>query len=160
MRKYIKYILIIFFSIVSLNGYTQKKDRIVMPEFPGGTSKLHDYLLKETNYPIEARKNNEIGEVIVAFSIETDGTVSGVRVIKSVSTALDNEAVRVVKSMPKWKPGKRNNKATRADLTIPINFRIMFQTDTYVDDEAESGGGIWKESARDKRNKVAGVKKL
>ena len=97
---------------------------------------------------------------MVAFSVEPDGSITGVRVIKSVSASLDKEAVRVVGNMPKWQPGKRNGKRTRADLSIPINFRIMFQTDTYIDDEIETGGGIWKESARDKKNKRAGVKEL
>lgn len=160
MRRIQSCIIIVLLAILSLPCYAQKKDKIVMPEFPGGVKKLHDYLLKETNYPIEARENGEIGEVMVAFSVEPDGSITGVRVIKSVSASLDKEAVRVVSNMPKWQPGKRNGKRTRADLSIPINFRIMFQTDTYIDDEIETGGGIWKESARDKKNKRAGVKEL
>lgn len=139
----------------------KNKDKIVMPEFPGGVEKLHDYLQKETNYPIEAREKGEIGEVVVAFSVGADGTITGARVIKSVSESLDREAVRVVYNMPKWKPGRKNGKKVRAEMTLPINFKILIESDKYVIMEGENdGGGIWKESARDKKLRRIGVKKL
>lgn len=106
--------------------FAQKsKDVIVMPEFPGGHEALQDYLRAEIRFPYQASVNGEIGEVLVGFSIGIDGTVSGVRVLRSVSELLDAEAIRVVKEMPKWKPGTRNGKAVRAELSIPINFAIV-----------------------------------
>ncbi len=139
----------------------KKKDKIVLPEFPGGVEKLHNYLLQEVEYPLEAREAGDIGEVVVAFSVGTDGSIMGARVIKSVSEALDREAVRVITNMPKWVPGTKNGKKVRAELTLPINFKILIESDKYVIMEGENeGGGIWKESARDKKLRRAGVKKL
>ena len=166
MKRLFVYIIgaILFLSPAYAVGNVQKqksKDKIVMPEFPGGTKEMHNYLLTETVYPMEARENGDVGEVVVAFSVGTDGSISGVRVIKSVSEALDREAVRVVSKMPKWNPGKKNGKKMRAELTIPINFKLIMESDKYVVSEGENeGGGIWKESARDKRNKRLGLKKL
>lgn len=166
MKRTFLYILLSMLFITTVFGvdnYQKKnsKDKIVMPEFPGGTSELHNYLLTETIYPLEAREKGDIGEVVVAFSVSTDGTVSGVRVIKSISEALDREAVRVVSGMPKWKPGTKNGRRVRAELTIPINFKLIIESDKYVVVEGENeGGGIRKESARDKRNRRVGIKKL
>lgn len=166
MKKIILLLLLncyVLSGIIAAENFTRDndKDKIVMPEFPGGTAELHKYLLTETNYPLEAREKGEIGEVVVAFSVGVTGNISGVRVIKSVSEALDREAIRVISGMPKWKPGTKNGKRIRAELTIPINFKVLVESDKYVIMEGENeGGGIWKESARDKKNRKAGIKKL
>lgn len=115
-----------------------KKDKIVMPEYPGGHAALRSFLLKELVYPEEARLNDEIGEVLVGFSVGMDGSVSGVRVLKSVSPSLDAEAVRVVKLMKYWTPGSRNGMPVRAEMSIPINFKTVKSNNRFVGDSGDA----------------------
>ena len=103
------------------------KDDIVMPQYPGGEAELHKYILSELEYPLEARLNNEKGEVLVAFSVGMYGYISGVRVVRSVSESLDAEAVRVVSKMRPWIPGKKNGRPVRAEMSIPINFKVIYE---------------------------------
>ncbi|MBP3614746.1 MAG: energy transducer TonB [Bacteroidaceae bacterium] len=107
----------------------KKKDKIEMPKFPTGQRGLKKYLLEEAQFPPEARRNGVVGEVIVGFTVEANGVITGVRVLRSVSKELDAEAVRVVKNMPDWKPGKKNGKKVRTELTIPINFKVIMDND-------------------------------
>ena len=93
-----------------------------MPEFPGGVEALIDYVGKNVKYPESAKKNNLQGRVIVKFVIEKDGTVTNVEVGRGWGNELDEEAVRVVKAMPKWKPGKQDGKTVRVSYMLPINF--------------------------------------
>ena len=132
-------LLFAVFAVMPADVYSQKnsKDKIVMPEYPGGLSALHKFIASEVRFPAEARRNNEIGEVIVAFTVGVDGSISGVRVLKSVSESLDKEAVRVIKQMKYWYPGKRNGKPVRADMSIPINFKLFRKSGKYVDDEED-----------------------
>ena len=104
-----------------------------MPQFPGGEAELHKFIISELQYPIEARVNKESGEVLVAFSVGMDGYISGVRVVRSVSESLDAEAVRVVSKMPSWIPGKKNGRPVRAEMTIPINFKVNYEN-KFIDD--------------------------
>ena len=96
-----------------------------MPEFPGGQEKLMEFLAKSMKYPVEAQKNNEQGRVIVQMVVEADGSISNIKVIRSVSPSLDAEAMRVVGSMPKWKPGRQKGKAVAVKYTLPITFRLQ-----------------------------------
>lgn len=118
-------------SPVSLLPQTQKKkkDKIEMPKFPTGQRGLQKYLLEEAQFPAEARRSGAVGEVVVGFTVEANGVITGVRVLRSVSKELDAEAVRVVKNMPDWKPGKKNGKKVRTELTIPINFKVIMDND-------------------------------
>ena len=97
----------------------------VMPSFPGGQEALMSYLSNNTEYPIEAQKRGVEGRVVVSFVIEEDGSISQAKVVRSVDSLLDHEAQRVVKSMPKWKPGKQNGKYVRVKYTVPIVFRLQ-----------------------------------
>ena len=99
---------------------------------PGMYEYVHKFLLSELTDPDEARANNEVGEVLVAFSVGMDGYISGVRVLKSVSPSLDAEAVRVVKMMKYWSPGKRNGMPVRAEMSIPINFKTVVEHNKYI----------------------------
>ncbi len=94
------------------------------PEPMGGMQALYDYLGKEVKYPQMAMDNNIQGKVYVQFVVEKDGSINDVNVVKGVHNTLDKEATRVVKAMPKWKPGKQRGKAVRVRYTIPINFTI------------------------------------
>ena len=96
-----------------------------MPSFPGGSAALMSYLSSNTKYPVVAQENGVQGRVIVSFVVERDGSISDVKVARSVDPSLDREAQRVVKSMPRWKPGKHNGSAVRVKYTVPVVFRLQ-----------------------------------
>ena len=96
-----------------------------MPSFPGGPSALMQYLSSNIKYPVVAEENGVQGRVVCTFVVERDGSITDVRVVKSVDPSLDKEAVRVVKSMPKWIPGKQNGSAVRVKYTVPVTFRLQ-----------------------------------
>lgn len=96
-----------------------------MPSFPGGQGALNEYLSKTIRYPVAAEENGIQGRVIVQFVVEKDGSISDVRVVRSVDPSLDKEAVRVAKSMPRWIPGKQNGSAVRVKFTLPVSFRLQ-----------------------------------
>ena len=96
-----------------------------MPEFPGGMNKLAEYLAKNIKYPQMARESGIQGRVFVNFVVEPDGSVSNVTVMRSLGGGCDEEAMRVVKSMPKWKPGKQRGKAVRVSYILPVNFKLQ-----------------------------------
>ena len=96
------------------------------PEFPdGGMEGLNKYLSKSIKYPDIAADAGIQGRVIVQFVVERDGSPSDVKVVRGVDPALDKEAERVVKAMPKWKPGKQRGKAVRTKFTLPVQFRLQ-----------------------------------
>jgi protein TonB len=96
-----------------------------MPQFPGGPNALFEYLSKNIKYPVVAEENGIQGRVIVTFVVERDGSITDVKVAKSVDPSLDKEAMRVVKSMPHWIPGKQNGSAVRVKYTVPVTFRLQ-----------------------------------
>jgi len=96
-----------------------------MPSFPGGPSALMQYLSSNIKYPVVAEENGVQGRVVCTFVVERDGSITDVRVIKSVDPSLDKEAVRVVKGMPRWIPGKQNGSAVRVKYTVPVTFRLQ-----------------------------------
>ncbi len=95
-----------------------------MPEYPGGMAELMKFISTTVQYPKESHENGEQGRVIVQFVVEKDGTVTNPKVLKSVTPALDAEALRVVKLMPKWKPGMNKGKAVAVKFSVPISFRL------------------------------------
>ena len=95
-----------------------------MPEFPGGEAAMMKWLSTHINYPPIAQENNIQGRVMVGFVVEKDGSVSDVKILRPVDPSLDKEAARVVKSMPKWKPGMQTGKPVRCRFTIPVSFRL------------------------------------
>ena len=96
-----------------------------MPSFPGGPAALMKYLSENMRYPAVAEENGIQGRVTVQFVVEKDGSVTDVKTMKSVDPALDREAERVVKSMPKWIPGKQNGSAVRVKYFVPVVFRLQ-----------------------------------
>ena len=96
-----------------------------MPSFPGGDAALMAFLSKNIKYPVVAEENGIQGRVIATFVVERDGSITDVKVVKSVDPSLDKEAVRVLKSMPKWIPGKQNGSAVRVKYTVPVTFRLQ-----------------------------------
>ena len=96
------------------------------PKFPGGTTSLQSYINRSLKYPQVSRENNSQGRVIVRFIINSDGTVTSPQVVRSSGDCnLDMEAVRVIESMPKWKPGKHKGKPVCVFFTLPVIFRLQ-----------------------------------
>lgn len=95
------------------------------PSFPGGESAMKSYLNSNVNYPVVAQENGVQGRVIVESIIEKDGSMSDVKVIRSVDPSLDREALRVVKAMPKWTPAKLKGIPVRTKCTTPVVFRLQ-----------------------------------
>ena len=93
-----------------------------MPSFPGGN--VSKWIAKNVKYPVLAMENGIQGKVFIQFVIERDGSITDVKVVRGVDASLDKEAVRVVQSMPKWKPGKQRGKPVRVAYTLPINFQL------------------------------------
>ena len=96
-----------------------------MPEFPGGDAALLSFLSKNVKYPAIAQENGIKGKVFVTFVVDENGNIYDVTLARGVDSSLDREAIRVVKSMPRWKPGKQGNKAVKVRYTVPINFILQ-----------------------------------
>ena len=96
-----------------------------MPSFPGGMGALMSWLSQNIKYPVIAAENGVQGRVIVQFVVEKDGSITDVKVAKSVDPSLDKEAARVVGSMPHWIPGKQNGSAVRVKYTVPVTFKLQ-----------------------------------
>lgn len=100
------------------------------PQFPGGFEALANYMIQNVKYPPEARQAGVQGTVFVSFIIEKDGKVTNVKVIRSVSEALDNEAVRVVSAMPAWEPGTQRGEKVRVQFNLPVRFTLSDDGDS------------------------------
>lgn len=104
----------------------------VMPRFPGGELALRNYISQNIRYPKQAEKNKIEGRVIVMFLVTLEGNLEQIRILKSVDPELDNEVIRMIKSMPKWEPGKtitiKNGRETidkvKTFYTLPVNFKL------------------------------------
>lgn len=136
--KFLFYILI----VVSFTAFAQEQDTSAkkgpevftvveeMPEFPGGTYEMMRFIQKNLKYPLDAKEKGMSGKVYLKFIVNESGNIAdSIYVIKSTGyKILDNEAIRVVKSMPKWKPGTQNGKAVPVFFNIPINFQVYDNT--------------------------------
>ena len=96
-----------------------------MPEFPGGEQAMMDFVSKNVVYPQEAQEKGISGRVFVSFIVEKDGSVSNVKVMRGIGGGCDEEAVRVISGLPKWKPGKMKGKPVRVSYMMPITFRLQ-----------------------------------
>ena len=95
-----------------------------MPEFPGGSEKLMEFVISNTQYPQEAKEKGVQGKVFVSFIVEKDGSVGEVELLRGIGFGCDEEAMRVVESLPKWIPGKQNGEAVRVRYQIPVFFNL------------------------------------
>ncbi|GAB3918041.1 energy transducer TonB [Mucilaginibacter boryungensis] len=95
--------------------------------FPGGLGKFGDYLGKNIRYPAVARENNVQGKVFLTFVVERDGSLTDIKVLRGIGSGCDEEAIRVIKASPKWKPGMQNGRAVRSQFTVPISFTLQEQ---------------------------------
>jgi TonB family protein len=96
-----------------------------MPEFPGGQSELMNFIAKTIRYPVEAQENGIQGRIICSFIVDASGSIVNAKIARGVDPSLDSEALRIIYSMPKWKPGRQRGKAVPVEYTVPINFRLQ-----------------------------------
>lgn len=96
-----------------------------MPSFKGGDAALMEWLSKNIKYPVIAEENGIQGRVVATFVVERDGSITDVKIVKSVDPSLDKEAIRVLKAMPKWIPGRQNGQPVRVKYTVPVTFRLQ-----------------------------------
>jgi TonB family C-terminal domain len=96
----------------------------MMPQYPGGTNGLLQYIGENTVYPEKAKNEGIQGRVILRFVVEEDGSISNISIVRGIDPELDAEAVRLVRSMPKWNPGKQKGKAVRVKYTLPVAFSL------------------------------------
>lgn len=123
-----KELTVVSFNNQEKTGTTQKQVFAVadqMPEFPGGEGEFRNFLAKSVKYPAEAVKKGITGKVYVSFVVEKDGTIANVTIARGIHSALDAEALRVVDSMPKWTPGKKDGIEIPVQFTVPINFMLQ-----------------------------------
>ncbi|MEI6696988.1 MAG: energy transducer TonB [Bacteroidota bacterium] len=105
------------------------------PEFKGGEKARIDFLVKNITYPIEAREAGIEGVVFITFVIEIDGSISNIKVLRGIGGGCDDEAVRVIRLMPKWTPGKQNGKEVRVQFNMPIKFSFGKKDDDKKNDK-------------------------
>ena len=96
-----------------------------MPEFPGGEQAMMKFVSENVQYPEEAKEKEISGRVFVGFIVEKDGSVSNVKVLRGIGGGCDEEAVRVISGLLKWKPGKQDGKPVRVSYQMPINFKLQ-----------------------------------
>jgi protein TonB len=133
MKKLMILSLMALFGLTTVNAQktvvAEKNQQVFdvveqMPEYPGGFQALFEYLGQNVKYPEDAEKQKVEGRVLANFVVETDGSISNVKVIKPAFPSLDAEAVRVLSAMPKWTPGMQSGKVVRVKFTVPINFSL------------------------------------
>lgn len=95
-----------------------------MPSFPGGDEKLFEYIQKNVKYPAIARENGISGRVYITFVVDKDGKIKEAKVLRGVGGGCDEEALRVVRSMPQWKAGRQNGRAVQVQYNLPVNFTL------------------------------------
>ena len=137
--------LVFLFLLFPLFGFCQKDTTVysiadTMPEFVGGISSLNNYFKQKIKYPDKEMQAGITGKVYIQFIVRNDGTIDEVKEIKGIpnGSGLTKEAVRVVKKMPQWKPGKRNGVNVNVKMTLPVSFALSSQTHTIIDDKAAS----------------------
>jgi protein TonB len=133
-----KYLILPLLLFISTTSFGQSSDapkvqskvfQVVeqMPEFPGGEAAMMRFIQKNIVYPDVERENDIQGRVVVGFVVDMDGNLSDVTIKKGVSTGIDKEAIRVVKLMPKFTPGKQQGKPVRVQYVLPIMFKLSTQ---------------------------------
>lgn len=123
--------IVIVNAPVAAAHIVEEEDQVIfqvvetMPSFPGGDADLFKFLSTSVKYPVIAQENGIQGRVICQFVVNKDGSIVDIEVVRSVDPSLDKEAIRVIKSMPKWSPGKQRGKPVRVKYTLPVNFKLQ-----------------------------------
>ncbi len=124
------FLIMFFMAFVSVNAYSQSDDSDnsvyamvdEMAQFPGGQAEMLKYLQENLQYPEAAKANNVHGRVFVKFVVERDGSLSDIQIFRGLGSGCDEEAIRLIQSMPKWQPGKNKGKEVRTSKTVPVTF--------------------------------------
>jgi len=124
MAKSIFFLVFSFFIISASHAQDALKSAEQMPEPVGGLKAFYDYVNVNLKYPEEAKTKKIEGRVHVTFVVETDGSLSNVKVSKGLGSGCDEEATRLIKSAPKWTPGKQGGSPVRVEITRPITFKL------------------------------------
>ena len=130
MKKLILLAAVALFCGTSAMAQTDEVDDAVFvvveksPEFPGGNDSLYAFIGRNIKYPEAAKKNKIEGRVFVTFVIEKDGQVSSAKILRDIGGGCGEEALRVVNSMPKWKPGTQRGNPVRVQFNLPIMFQL------------------------------------
>ena len=131
MKKLILLVALALFCCTSAMAQTEVEDDAIFvvvennPEFPGGSDSLYAYIARNIRYPEAAKKEKIEGRVFVTFVIEKDGQVSSAKILRDIGGGCGEEAIRVVKSMPKWKPGTQNGQPVRVQFNLPVSFQLQ-----------------------------------
>ncbi len=120
MKKWTSILVLLF---VSIQLFGNPEDE-VKAQFPGGNTALAKYLDNNLKYPEEAQKQKWAGTTLIGFTVNEDGSISNIRVVKSSKLVLDNEALRLVKTMPKWTPASQNGANKKDMVILPVNFDL------------------------------------
>lgn len=96
----------------------------VMPEFPGGETALNKFMKDNLHYPKKAMESGITGKVIVSFLVDENGNIRNVKVLKGIGGGCDEEAIRLIKMMPAWKPGKMGGKPVKVSMSLPVKFSL------------------------------------
>lgn len=134
MKKLILLVAVAIFCGTSAMAQTDEVDDAVFvvveksPEFPGGDDSLYAFIGRNIKYPEAAKKNKIEGRVFVTFVIEKDGQVSNAKILRDIGGGCGEEAIRVVKNMPKWKPGTQRGNPVRVQFNLPIMFQLEKST--------------------------------
>jgi len=121
------YFLFVLLSACSIGNNFSDSDVVYdfpdqYAQFPGGSDQLSSYISRNVNYPEEAQQRGIEGKVYVSFVVEKDGSTSNIEIVRGVSESIDNEALRVISSMPEWDPALKNGLIVRSSARVPINF--------------------------------------
>jgi periplasmic protein TonB len=95
-----------------------------MPTYPGGTNALYKFISKKIKYPTKARRLGVEGKVFLNFTVDKDGSVTNIQVIRGIGSGCDEESIRILKKIPKWNPGKQRGRAVKVQMTLPITFKL------------------------------------
>jgi len=120
-------LLLAFFSFQLAKAQT--KDSIyvmvqVPPEYPGGENSMYEFISKNVNYPVKEKENGISGRVAVRFAVMQDGSINNIEILTKTPEAFNQEVIRVIKAMPKWKPGMQDGKAVPVYFTLPVSFQL------------------------------------
>lgn len=122
-----KKIIFLFLAFISLNVMAQEEEPVYkivtkMASFPGGQEKMMKFIQDNKQMPAAAKEAGVTGRVIVDFIVEKDGSLSNIKVLRGIGKGCDEEAIRLIQSMPKWEPGENSGKVVRTSFMLPINF--------------------------------------
>ena len=133
MKKLYNLLVLCCLLLANSHVMAQTQDKIEEPQYPGGRKELLKYMEEHMVHPADMRELGIEGEVVVEFFVERSGVISGVNVVKGLTKAFDDEAVRLTRGMPRWIPGKKNGVPVRYRMTMPINFKVKRHVGKHID---------------------------